>query len=166
MTMAMDAINWESELAALLERLSAAQRKLLSLLAAKRQVLVSRDHQALAALAPREEELAHELQACHQRRQELLAQADAAGLPSDSLAELSASLPRKAAVALQQPVNEARDRARLIRHECLSQWVAVQRTVLHLSQMLEIIATGGRPQPTYGTGRGSERGGSLMDQAA
>jgi hypothetical protein len=159
-------MNWESELATLLERLSAAQRELLSLLAMKRQLLMGRDHQSLAALAPREEELALELQACHQRRQELLDQADAAGLPSDSLAELTASLPRKAAAALQQPVNEARDRARLIRHECLSQWVAVQRTVLHLSQMLEIIATGGRPQPTYGTGRGAERGGSLMDQAA
>jgi hypothetical protein len=162
----VNAINWESELAVLLERLSAAQRELLSLLAEKRQLLVSRDHQSLASLAPREEELAVELQACHQRRQELLAQANAAGLPSDSLGELSASLPRKAAVALQKPVDEARDRARLIRHECLSQWVAVQRTVLHLSQMLEIIATGGRPQPTYGNGKGAQRSGSLMDQAA
>jgi flagellar biosynthesis/type III secretory pathway chaperone len=81
----VNAINWESELAVLLERLSAAQRELLSLLAEKRQLLVSRDHQSLASLAPREEELAVELQACHQRRQELLAQANAAGLPSDSL---------------------------------------------------------------------------------
>ena len=159
-------MNWESELAGLLQRLSAAQRELLSLLATKRQLLVSRDHEALAALAPREEELAHELQACQQQRQDLLAQADVAGLPSDSLAELTASLPRKAAAALQKPVDEARDRARLIRHECLSQWVAVQRTVLHLSQLLEIIATGGRPQPTYGNGRGAERSGSLIDQAA
>ena len=47
----------------------------------------------------------------------------------------------------------------------LAQWVAVQRTVLHLSQMLEIIATGGRSQPTYGMGVGSQRSGALMDQA-
>jgi hypothetical protein len=41
----------------------------------------------------------------------------------------------------------------------------VQRTVLHLSQMLEIIATGGRTQPTYGNSPRAHRGGSLIDQA-
>jgi hypothetical protein len=31
--------------------------------------------------------------------------------------------------------------------------------------MLEIIATGGRTQPTYGKGRSAEHSGALMDQA-
>ena len=163
---AVEHINWEGELAALLARLSAAQRELLSLLATKRELIVRQDHHSLAALAARESELGAELQACQQRRHELLEQADAEGLPGGSLTELSAALPKSAATSLQTPVNEARQRARLIRHECLAQWVAVQRTVLHLSQMLEIIATGGRPQPTYGKGRGAERGGALIDQAA
>jgi hypothetical protein len=164
-TTTVQPINWESELVVLLERLSAAQRELLSLLATKRALIVQRDHLSLAALAEREGELAAELQACQQRRQELLEQADAEGLPGGSLAELSAALPRAAAASLRGPVTEASHRARLIRHECLAQWVAVQRTVLHLSQMLEIIATGGRSQPTYGRGRGAERGGALIDQA-
>ncbi len=43
--------------------------------------------------------------------------------------------------------------------------VAAQRTVLHLSQLLEIIATGGRAQPTYGKGRSADCGGALLDQA-
>jgi hypothetical protein len=158
-------MNWESELANLLERLSAAQRELLSLLATKRAMIIQRDHPGLLTLAEREGELAAELQACHERRQELLARAEAEGLPGGSLSELSAALPKSAAASLRTPVDEARDRARLIRHEYLTQWVAVQRTVLHLSQLLEIIATGGRPQPTYGKGRIAERGGSLMDQA-
>jgi len=164
-TSSTQAINWESELAALLERLSAAQRELLSLLAAKRELIIRRDHQSLAALSQREGELATELGACQQRRHELLSQADAAGLPGGSLTDLSAALPKTAATTLRGPIAEASDRARLIRHECLAQWVAVQRTVLHLSQMLEIIATGGRSQPTYGKGRGAERGGALIDQA-
>jgi hypothetical protein len=161
----MQAINWETELAALLERLSAAQRELLSLLATKRSLIVQRDHQGLAALAEREGELAAELQACHERRQELLVQADAQGLPGGSLEQLSQALPARTSSALRTPIDEARQRARLIRHECLTQWVAVQRTVLHLSQLLEIIATGGRGQPTYGKGRIADRGGALMDQA-
>jgi hypothetical protein len=161
----MDGINWESELAALLSRLSAAQRELLSLLSKKRELIVERDHQGLAMLAVREGELAAELQACQERRQQLLAEADRAGMPAGSLAELSGALPKTAGKALGGTVEEARNRARLIRHECLTQWVAVQRTVLHLSQILEIIATGGRSQPTYGKGRVLERSGALMDQA-
>lgn len=165
MTTASPEVNWEIEVASLLEQLSAAQRELLALLATKRQLIVDRNHQALAELAPREQELGAELLACQERRLQLLELADAAGLPGKNLQQLSAALPQRAADSLRQPVAEAQERARLIRHECLTQWVAVQRTVLHLSQMLEIIATGGRPQPTYGNGRVSQRGGSLMDQA-
>ncbi|HMO84848.1 MAG TPA: hypothetical protein PKC18_08015, partial [Lacipirellulaceae bacterium] len=128
-------------------------------------MLMARDHAGLAALADRERLLGEELQACHAERERLLAAADAEGLPHQSLADLSAALPAPAADRLGGPVAEARRGARLIRHECLSQWVAAQRSVLHLAQMLEIIATGGHGRPTYGVGRPSERGGALIDQA-
>jgi hypothetical protein len=157
--------TWETKLAALLERLSAAQRELLSLLAIKRELLLRREHQALSELAPREQLLGEELRACLAERQQLLAAADAAGMPHDSLEKLSATLPGAAGRSLGDSVQEARERARLIRHECLTQWVVVQRTLLHLAQMLEIFATGGRPQPTYGKGHVVERGGALIDQA-
>jgi hypothetical protein len=156
---------WEPELAALLARLSAAQRELLSLLATKRELLVRRDHQGLAALAPREQQLGDELRACLKEREGLLAAADAAGLPHGNLADLATALPGAASRRLERSVAEARHHSHLIRHECLTQWVVVQRTVLHLAQMLEIIATGGRSQPTYGKGRPVERGGALIDQA-
>jgi hypothetical protein len=156
----------ESELAALLERLSAAQQELLSLLAAKREFIIRRDHAGLASLAAREAGLAEDLSACHAERQRLLAAADAGGLPHRSIADLAAALPVSAAKRLNGSVAEARQRSRLIRHECLTQWVAVQRTVLHLSQMLEIIATGGRAAPTYGKSGGPQCSGALMDQAA
>jgi hypothetical protein len=158
-------MSWESQLAALLQRLSTAQRELLSLLATKRKLIVERNHQALASLAAREQQLGEELQACHAERERMLAAADAEGLPHDSLAELSDALPGAAARRLGDSVAEARKQAHLIRHECLTQWVAVQRTVLHLSQLLEIIATGGRQQPTYGKDRAVQRGGALIDQA-
>ena len=157
--------DWNVALAALLERLSAAQQELLSLLATKRDLIVARNHDALRALAHREEQLGAELRSCHERRQQLLAQADAEGMPGRSLADLTAALPSHDSGKLRERVAEARHRSQLIRHECLAQWVAVQRTVLHLSQMLEIIATGGRSQPTYGVGRSAPRGGSLIDQA-
>lgn len=158
-------INWEAELAELLESLTSTQQGLLELLSKKHDLLIQRDHQSLALLAPQEAQLGSQLQACHDRRQELLKQAAEAGLPADSIESLTTALPTESSEQLQQPIRDARQRSHLLRHQSISQWVVVQRTVLHLSQMLEIIATGGQLQPTYGKGGSVENSGSLMDQA-
>jgi len=158
-------INWDSELAHLLERLANTQQQLLKLLGQKHDRLLKRDHEGLAALAPQEEALCRELQACHDHRQQLLEAASEAGLPADSIQSLTKALPPEKAQGLQQPIDETNQRSQLIRHQSLSQWVVVQRTLLHLSHMLEIVATGGQLQPTYGKGTASENSGTLMDQA-
>ncbi len=158
-------ISWESELTQLLERLSATQQQLLTLLSRKRELLVQRDHQGLAALASEEQALSDELRSCLTQRQQLLARATEEGLPADSIRSLADALPENKAKKLKQPMLDAAQRSKLLRHESLTQWVVVQRTLLHLSQMLEIIATGGRTQPTYGKGSVPDTSGSLMDQA-
>jgi len=158
-------INWEAELADLLNRLSTSQQQLLSLLSTKHDLLMRRDHDGLADLASKEEEFCAELQACHQRRQKLLEQAALAGLPSDSIQSLSESLPEEDAKTLRTPLEESIERSRLLRHQSISQWVVVQRTLLHLSHLLEIFATGGQTQPTYRKGGATESSGALMDQA-
>ncbi len=158
-------ITWESELAELLERLAETQQDLLGLLSRKHDLLLARDHEALSALAPEEQRLCTQLQACHERRKQLLERAAEAGLPADSIEALTSALPSESAQSLRQPIDESRRRSQLLRHQSISQWVVVQRTVLHLSQMLEIIATGGQLQPTYGKGGPAENSGSLMDQA-
>jgi hypothetical protein len=155
--------NWESEIAGLLTELSAAQADLLALLDEKRAFLVQRNHAGLHALQPREDALIQRLQACHQRRQELLCRASGAGLPFDSISELTDAVSPKRHGSLQNAVEEARGRARLLQHQSLANWVFIQRTLLHLSQMIEIIATGGRMQPTYGERRIGT--GALVDRA-
>ena len=158
-------IAWESELAKLLGRLSDAQQQLLGLLDRKREMLIKRDHVALSALLPEEEQLCVELQACHDRRQQLLEQAAAEGMPADSIRSLAQVLPRGQSQSLNQSLDEANRRSRILRHHCVAQWVAVQRTMLHLSHMVEIIATGGQLKPTYGKGGATTNSGALMDQA-
>ncbi len=158
-------INWESEIADLLGQLSGTQQELLDLLDRKRQALVNRDHDGLTKLATEQQELSENLHACLVRRQELLAHAEAAGLPADSIESLAEALPEKQTVALEGTLEQSKERSRLLRHQSISQWVATQRTLLHLSQMLEIIATGGRGQSTYGKGDTSVSSGRLMDQA-
>ncbi len=158
-------IHWESELAELLSRLSISQQQLLSLLSSKHELLMKRDHQGLLELAPKEADICAELQACHERRQHLLEQAELAGLPSDSIQSLTNALPEEDANKLRTPVQESIERSRLLRHQSVAQWVVVQRTLLHLSHLLEIFATGGQSQPTYTKGGTTESSGALMDQA-
>jgi hypothetical protein len=158
--------SYEGEIGALLGELADVQSALLGVLSEKRTLLMAGDIDALAAIAPREEELAVRLQACHECRQQLLARADAEGLPADSIQSLSDRLPSASRQNMQASIREAANRSQLLRHQSLTNWVVVQRSLLHLSQMIEIIATGGRPKPTYDNGSGSQSGGALVDRAA
>lgn len=160
------ASDWDAQLAAFLSELSDTQGELLSLLTAKQQHLMSGDAEQMAATQERERELLERLQASHQRRERLLQQAQGEGLPSDSIRSLTGSLPETSQQALLPKISSANDRGRLLRHHSLTNWVLAQRTLLHLSQLLEILATGGRPEPTYGTEAGVLSSGTLVDQQA
>jgi len=157
---------WETDLTEFLAELSAAQDELLTVLNRKLALLAAADAAGLEQLSPVEALLAERLQTCYQRRLELLDRARSRGLPSDSLRSLSGAIPGERRKEIQAQVDHAADKSRLLQHQSLTNWVVVQRTLLHLSQMLEIIATGGRMRPTYGTEGSSSSGGSLLDHAA
>ena len=158
--------SYEVEIGALLAELADVQSALLGVLGEKRVLLMAGDVNALTAISSREEVLAARLQACHEHRQQLLARADAEGVPADSIQSLSARLPESARKNVQASIREAANRSQLLRHQSLTNWVVVQRSLLHLSQLIEIIATGGRPKPTYDKGPGCSSGGTLVDRAA
>ena len=63
-------------------------------------------------------------------------------------------------------MKEATARMRLLQHQSLANWVLAQRSLLHVSQLIEIIATGGRMQPTYGDKESVHARGSLVNQEA
>jgi flagellar biosynthesis/type III secretory pathway chaperone len=157
--------SWEAEIGALLTELADVQSALLAVLSEKRQMLAGGDHEALTAMAGREQQLLDRLQTCHERRQQLLARAGAEGLPDDSILSLTGQLPAERRGRVQAVVREAADRSRLLQHQSLTNWVLVQRSLLHLSQMIEIIATGGRTRPTYGKGSDRAPSGALVDRA-
>jgi hypothetical protein len=158
--------NLESDIGELLSELADVQTALLGTLNEKRLHLAAGDQAALTAMAGREQELATRLQACHERRQELLAQAGAKGLPSDSIESLSGGLPAASRDRVRASIREAAGRTQLLQHQSLANWVLVQRSLLHLSQLIEIIATGGQPKPTYGKGSDRAASGALVDRAA
>lgn len=157
--------QWNTEIAQLLNRLGSTQKQLLGLLERKHDLLKQRDHKGLAELASEEQTLCSELQACHNDRQQILNKAAAAGLPADSIQSLASSLPEENDTDLEDSMRETVERSNLLQHQSFTQWVVVQRSLLHLSQLLEIIASGGQMQPTYRKGGVSENSGALMDQA-
>ena len=157
---------WESELAAFLTDLSAVQEESLEILTRKRQLLVEADMEGLAEIAGREQALIKRLQQSLKTREELLERAAAEGLPADSLRSLATALPDRQKGPLADQLDQATGRARLLKHHALTNWVVVQRTLIHLSQMLDIIATGGQMQPTYDRKDSVEASGALVDRAA
>jgi hypothetical protein len=158
--------TWETEIGVFLAELADVQGALLAMLHEKRQMLATSDHEALASMAEREQALLERLEACQDRRQQLLSRAGEEGLPADSIKALSNRLPAESRAPLQASIREATERSRLLQHQSLTNWVLVQRTLLHLSQMIEIIATGGRSRPTYGKGSDRAPSGALVDRAA
>ncbi len=157
---------WESELAGFMTDLSTIQNETLEVLSQKRKCLASIDAAGLAALTAREQDLINRLQGCLQRRTELLEQAEQQGLPSNSIGDLAKSLASGRQGELGKRVKQANGRTRLLRHQSLTNWLLAQRTLLHLSQMLEIIATGGKKKPTYSQEDPVGNGGSLVDRVA
>ena len=129
--------------ATLLSTLSAVQGDLLALLTEKRKALAEGDLGQLQQINRREGELVTRLEVCHSQRQELLNAAAGQGLPSGSVRSLTASLPANQREVLEPTVEQASRQSRLLQHNSLTNWVLVQRTLIHLSQMIEIIATGG-----------------------
>jgi flagellar biosynthesis/type III secretory pathway chaperone len=158
--------GWEQELGDLLAELTTVQSELLAVLNAKREAVARGDIEAVDALRPRAEHLLDQLQTFQNRRAHLLQFAAEQGLPSSSLSKLVTHAAPSQRNKLGKQVKESAARMRLVQHQCLANWVLAQRSLLHISQMLEIIATGGRLLPTYGPGEPTLTGGALVDQEA
>jgi flagellar biosynthesis/type III secretory pathway chaperone len=160
-------VDWELEIAQLLQVLSSAQHELLEVLREKRTLLACGDVAGLTAVQSREQELLQRLEACQQQRSDLLTRAKEQDRPADSIATLAGSLHGPPRDKLGKQVKESRLQMRLLQNETLTNWVLAQRLLLHVSQMLEIVATGGRLKPTYAEGDSSvhARGALVNDEA-
>ncbi len=115
--------SWESDLAGLLEDLTQVQEELLAVLARKRQCMCDGDLPGMKELQSAELALCERLQACHDRRGELLQQAAQEGLPSVNLGSLASRIGRRSERDLGREVKNASARMTLLQHNCLVNWV-------------------------------------------
>ncbi len=156
--------TWESNLHELLDDLGNVQESLLTLLAEKRRCLAKHDWQALDATQQQEATLLQRLEACHSRRQQLIDQAQQTVPHVQSLRQLAALIPDQSDHTSSRRVQQLSGRMRLLQHESLTNWVLAQRSLLHLAQMLEVFASGGRLKPTYGRETLPLSQGAIVDQ--
>ncbi|MBL8852817.1 MAG: flagellar export chaperone FlgN [Planctomycetaceae bacterium] len=157
--------DWEKALTLLLDDLLQTQHEMLQILEQKRVAMVTRNLASIRELQPREEELCRQLTACQERRNELLAMARSANLPDGNLEQLSRSLPLQEEAGVRSRLSNASHRAMLLKHQSLTNWIIAQRNLLHISQLLENITSGGQTAPTYGKNT-RVAGGFLLDQEA
>jgi flagellar biosynthesis/type III secretory pathway chaperone len=159
----------DAQLAELLQELSGVQGELLEVLSEKRQFILRGDTSAMTGLASRETAIMSRLEICHRRRGELLSEAKATGMPAATLSDLAKRISPTAAgktSKTEKEIDAAREKFRKLQSESLSNWVLAQRSLLHVSQLLEIIATGGRIQPTYEKDASNQVRGNLVDSEA
>lgn len=160
----------DANLAELLQELSGVQGELLEVLSEKRQFILRGDTTAMNSLASRETAIMSRLETCHRRRGELLSEAKATGMPAATLSDLAKRIspaPTSGQVSKSsKDIDAAREKFRKLQSESLSNWVLAQRSLLHVSQLLEIIATGGRIQPTYEKDASNQVRGNLVDSEA
>ncbi|MBN1854946.1 MAG: flagellar export chaperone FlgN [Pirellulales bacterium] len=161
----METAQYESEIAALLANLSAVQEELLALLGEKRACLATGDMMGLKTAQERADHLIERLAACQEQRKALLVQAGKEGLPNDNVRSLASAVVEENSDELNASFAEAQHRTRLLQHHSLTNWVIVQRSLIHLSQMIEILATGGRMRPTYDMENSACESGGLVDRA-
>ncbi|MGB9689318.1 flagellar export chaperone FlgN [Thermogutta sp.] len=158
--------DWERELADFLNELITIQGHVLAYLREKRTCLANADAEGLAALIPRCEYIQSRLQQCLDRRSALLNKARQEGFSVDNVRTLAESAGVSRAVSGR--LAEAAHNMRLLQIHNLTNWMLNQRALMHLSQLIEIVATGGQRAPTYekrGAPACESVQGSLLDQS-
>ncbi|MCL2347005.1 MAG: flagellar protein FlgN [Planctomycetaceae bacterium] len=160
---------WRSELVAFLERLQIVQNEIMTMADKKRQLFGNNDMIAVANMESDEQLGIVQMRECLAKREKLLQYAAAEGLPSESVETLAKEVVPKSDDEFYRLLRSVQFQTRLLQQHNLTNWVIAQRSVLHVSQILEIIATRGLKKSTYTRKHGKNigaSGGSIVDKNA
>lgn len=147
-----------------LKQLDAAQEKTLKILQEKQILLVKPESKALAKVAEEEVAAMEQLRLVLEKREEILLAAGEQGTEVESVQELCETLfPNNFEV--RKLLDLARSRTQQLRFLALTNWTISQKSMIHLSQLLELIETRGQGKTTYKPTKGTE-GGGLVDRVA
>jgi hypothetical protein len=158
----------EHEITAFLSQLAITQEKILDVLKKKQTLLVKPDKDSLAAITAEEERTLILLQESLDHREKILESAKEQGHNVDSIQMLCEQIFPKPN-EWRMLVNAANNRLRQIRYLALANWTVSQKSLIHLTQILELIETRGHGKTTYKPQNGKENhssGGGFVDRVA
>jgi flagellar biosynthesis/type III secretory pathway chaperone len=149
-----------------LSQLLESQDSMLAVLHKKQAILAKPEKEAIASLAAEEEAALKKMQKVLQGREALLTAARLQNIPSDSIEQLCGHFfPHNANV--QKLLEEAKHRTHQIGLLAYTNWTMSRKSLIHVSQILELLETRGQGKTTYQpqTTRDISRG-RLVDHVA
>ncbi|MDR3197725.1 MAG: flagellar protein FlgN [Planctomycetaceae bacterium] len=159
----------EQEVVAFLNQLAMVQEKILDVLKRKQILLVKPDKESLAAITAEEELTLLLLQQTLDYREKILESAKKQEHNADSIRILCEQIFPKPNNEWRLLVDAAQNRNRQIRYLALANWTVSQKSLIHLTQILEIIETRGQGKTTYEPQKGKKpysSGGGFVDRVA
>jgi hypothetical protein len=157
----------QHEILEFLKQLAAAQEKTLTVLQKKQALLVKPDEESLAYLAVEEEDAHNQFKQSLEQRQKILASACEQGLRADSIQVLCEQLfPMQ--IEWRKTLDASIARSQQIRYLAFTNWTMSQKSLAHLTKMLEIIETKGLGKTTYNpqSKESPHMGGGFVDRVA
>lgn len=159
----------EQKILQYLDQLAEVQERTQAVLSRKQESLVQLDKDKIGETTAEEKEVLTLLQNALLQRDTILNEAKTLGITADSLVELCEKyMPQSPELVAR--LEEAQHRIRNIRFQSLANWTMNQKSLVHLSQILELIANRGEKKATYSSPQKQENGGlrsgGLVDQDA
>ena len=147
-----------------LNQLIETQVQMLAVLHKKQAVLVRPEKEAMTSITAEEEKTVETMQAILQQREELLTAARLQNVQGDSIEQLCEHFfPRN--IEVHKLLDETRHRTHQIRLLAYTNWTMSRKSLIHVSQILELLDTQGLGKTTYRQ-RPSTDGGGFVDRVA
>ena len=149
-----------------LSQLSGAQAKMLAVLHKKQAILVRPDKDAIASIEAEEESILEEMQSVLNRREEILTAARMQNIHCDSIEHMCEHFfPHN--IEIQKWINEIKAQTQQIQLLAYTNWTMTRKSLIHVSQILELLKTRGQGKTTYSQRSTSETtGGGFVDRVA
>ena len=131
-----------------LKQLIEAQHQMLAVLQKKQKILVNPEKEAVAAISVEEEQTLAAMHHMIERREELLTAARLQNVPCETIEQLCEHFfPRH--LEVQKLLNEVKHLARQISFLGFTNWKMGRQSLIHIEQILELLATRGQGITTY-----------------
>ena len=138
----------KTDLQDFLDQLIETQIQMLAVLRRKQALLVKPEKEAMALISAEEEETLEKMQNILKRREDILTSARLQNVRGDSIEQLCDHFfPHN--TEIQKMLDEVKNRTQQIQLLAYTNWTMSRKSMIHISQILELLETRGQGKTTY-----------------